>query len=123
MVRVPTDLAAAERLRWLDELSGALQDAQELLWRLGAGKPGSADALDLSARIETAAAEVRSLSFARPRPESRESAPEWTNQQVWDSSKRDRAKLPPADPLRQKTARGTVPGEVPSILPSRRMPD
>ena len=89
MVRVPTDLAAAERLRWLDELSGALQEAQELLWRLGAGKPGSTDALDLFARIETAAAEVRSLSLARLRSASGESAPEWTSQQVWDSSKRD----------------------------------
>jgi hypothetical protein len=79
VVRVPTDVTAAQRARWLVELSDALRDAQELLCRLGRADLHEVDALELSARVEAAIAEARSLQLGRIKDEQRRVHPEWSN--------------------------------------------
>ena len=64
MFSVQTDVPAAERARWLAEVSEALDAARDLIVR----PEFSADetsALDLHLRIETARMEVRSLRLSR----------------------------------------------------------
>ena len=82
MVRVPTEETAAQRARWLGELSSALEEAQGLIWRISSTE--DLDLLDLSAQVESARAEVLSLRLGRS-DEPSEHGPEWTNQSVWQS--------------------------------------
>jgi hypothetical protein len=89
VVRVPTDVTAAERARWLAELSDALEDAQRLLGNLARGGITGADALDLSARLEAARAQVRSLRSARAAERDENSHPEWTNSLPWKRAVED----------------------------------
>jgi hypothetical protein len=77
-------VTAAQRARWLAELSDALEEAQELIWRLGMTGVGNVDAIDLSARLEAARAQVRSLRLGRPNELSENSNPEWSNRLPWD---------------------------------------
>lgn len=84
MVRVPTEVTAAQRARWLAELSHALEEAQRLIWRLSEEGVSAADTLDLAARLETARAEVRSLRLGRTTQESSELNPKWIDQALWD---------------------------------------
>jgi hypothetical protein len=80
-------VTAAERARWLGELSDALNDAQNLVRRLGrSGVPGL-DALELGARIETVRFQVRSLSLARHGGLLFEQHPEWMKQTLWNGCK------------------------------------
>lgn len=65
VVRVPTDVTAADRARWLGELSDALEEAQRLVWRMGMADRLHSDTLDLLARLESAHAEARSLRLGR----------------------------------------------------------
>ena len=90
MVRVPTKVSAAERARWLGELSDALDRAQALIWGLGGSVMRDADTLDLAARVEAARAEVRSLRLARLAEPGAEDHPEWTKQTLWNQSEADR---------------------------------
>jgi hypothetical protein len=78
------ELSAAGRAHWLAELSEALDDAQEILWRMGPRDVRHADALDLWASIEAARAEVRLLRIGRPDRAVPHFHPEWTNQGPWD---------------------------------------
>jgi hypothetical protein len=76
---VPTEVAAAGRARWLAELSDALLEAQQLLFRLDLSGSSRSTAADLYQMIEAARLEVRSLRASRsfnPRDEKR---PEWIN--------------------------------------------
>lgn len=82
MLRVPADVTAA-RARWLADLSEALDDAQTLLSRLDPLELWHLDALDLSARVEAARAQVRMLQSAR-RSEVFEPHPEWTKMLPWE---------------------------------------
>ena len=82
MARVPADVTAMQRAQWLAELSDALHEAQELLSRLPPTRVWSADALDLSARIEAAQAQVRMLRLGR-RTEAAEPSQEWSNLFLW----------------------------------------
>jgi hypothetical protein len=82
VIRVPTEETAAQRARWLGELSSALEEAQGLIWRISSAE--NLDLLDLSAQIESARAEVRSLRLGRGDHLSSEHDPEWTDQSPWD---------------------------------------
>ena len=73
-------MTASDRARWLPELSEALEKAQTLIGRLGA----DIETLDLSARVETARAEVRSLRLNRLDGKATDFAPHWTNP-PWDA--------------------------------------
>lgn len=77
-------MTAAERARWLGELSDALNDAQNLVRRLGRSGLSSLDALELGARIETALFQVRSLRLGRHGGLLFEQHPEWTKQTLWN---------------------------------------
>lgn len=81
---MPTDAAAAERARWLAELSDALEEAQWLLWNLVPAGSEIADALDLSARLEAAQAQVRSLRLGRNTEEFGISHPQSSNVMPWN---------------------------------------
>jgi hypothetical protein len=83
-------VTAAERARWLAELSDALEQAQALVWRLGPAEGRRIDALDLSVRLETARAQVRSLRLSRASEPSEDSNPDWSNRLPWDRPRTDR---------------------------------
>jgi hypothetical protein len=85
VVQVPTEVTAAQRARWLGELSSALEEAQSLIWRISSAE--DIDLLDLRARIESARAEVRSLRLVRGNPSAFEYRPKWTNHSAWDQRK------------------------------------
>lgn len=65
MSRVPIDVSAAERARWLAELAEALDQAQRLVWTLGASVPRTAEVMELYGRLDSAQAEVQMLRFRR----------------------------------------------------------
>jgi len=58
---VPSEVAAANRARWLTDLSEALCEAQQLLFRLDLSGSSRSAAADLYQMIEAARLEVRSL--------------------------------------------------------------
>lgn len=62
---------------WLVELARALDEAQNLLWRLGNSEVPGAEMLDLMARLEAARAETRSLQLRRITGPPPPSGPEW----------------------------------------------
>jgi hypothetical protein len=55
---------AAERARWLAELAWAIDEAQQLAWRIGVIEGGSTEALELYVRLEAARIEVEGLRGA-----------------------------------------------------------
>lgn len=55
---------AADRARWLAELARAIDDAQQLAWRIGVTEGGSTEALELYVRLESARLEVEGLRGA-----------------------------------------------------------
>ena len=57
MIRIPTDVSAAERARWLAELAQVLQEAQELVSQLAVARGRKSEALDVCARLEAAYAQ------------------------------------------------------------------
>lgn len=73
-----SEFSAAERARWLAELSAALREACALVQELGA-EEGRLEALDLYAQIEALRAEVETMRLRRPTSSARELGPEWTN--------------------------------------------
>ena len=77
-------MTAAQRARWLAELTDALDEAQSLVWRLGNAEMRAIDAFDLLARLEAARAEARSLRLSRVRQPPC-SNPEWTDPVPWDA--------------------------------------
>jgi hypothetical protein len=81
-------LAAADRARWLGELTEVLEEAQQLIWRLGVAELLEVDALDLLARLESARAEARSLRLGRLSDPI--SSPEWSDPIPWDEPQPER---------------------------------
>ena len=69
MTRVPIDVTATERARWLAELSEALEQAERLVWSLG-DRPGVAPELkELYGRLDAARrGPVPALQAGRHRP-------------------------------------------------------
>jgi hypothetical protein len=67
---------AAERARWLAELSAALNEARHLTRELGTGE-ARAEAVELCARIEEVRREVESLRFRKFRQADAQPGPEW----------------------------------------------
>lgn len=81
--RVPKELTAAERARWLAELSEALDEAQEVASRIGLLHMPGAEAMELCLRLAAARAQVQGLQLARPDEDSGAVDPEWTNPPLW----------------------------------------
>lgn len=65
MSRVPIEMSAAERARWLAELADALDQAQRLVWTLGGSAERTAELMELYGRLDAAQAEVQMLRFRR----------------------------------------------------------
>ena len=83
MRRVPGEGRAAERARWLAELSESLDEAQRLLPRMGVGMSDSPLAVELHFRIEGARLTVQALRL-RPMGASTElTGPEWSELPPW----------------------------------------
>ena len=80
--RVPSEASAAERARWLAEMAAALIDAQQLVWDFGLAT-GSAEAMELYARIEAAFSEVQALRLGRSSIAHCEDDPNWTEILPW----------------------------------------
>jgi hypothetical protein len=83
VARVPTSVNVADRARWLAEISDALAQAEDLLWQLAIAEARDVNVLDLSARIETAQAEARSMRIGRVDRSSIEADPKWTESLPW----------------------------------------
>jgi hypothetical protein len=85
--RVPTDVSAGERARWLAELAQVLEQAQKLVTRLAVAEGRKSEALDVCARLEAARAEVQSLRRSRVAEASANFDPEWrrrlASQRTW----------------------------------------
>src|SRR5207237_321220 len=80
---VPTEMPAADRARWLAEVSQALDEARALLQDLRI-KDGEYDlACDLNARIESARFEVQSLRLSRSLQPRDHNDPKWTKFALW----------------------------------------
>jgi hypothetical protein len=60
---MPIEVTAADRARWLVELTDALEQAQRLTWRMGLSGGGNADAMELYGRLEAARVEAQSLQL------------------------------------------------------------
>jgi len=75
--RVSDQSAAADRARWLAELSAALNEALDHLPGLMIAGP-RAELIELHSRLEAARAEVASLRRCSARELSVEVGPEWT---------------------------------------------
>ena len=80
LVRVPTDVTAGARARWLGELSEVLREAKALLSSLAASDPV---AMDLFMRIASAEAQVCALQLGRPANDAAKTAPDWTGSLPW----------------------------------------
>ena len=84
MIRVPVDVAAAERAQWLAELAQVLEQAQELVSRLAVAEGRRGEALDVFARLEAARAEVQLLRRARISEIPENLDPDRRNQLSWN---------------------------------------
>jgi len=84
VIRAPTDVSAAERARWLAELANVLEQAQELVSQLAVADGRRRDALDVSARLEAARAEVQLLRRARISDPPKNLGPNRSKQLSWD---------------------------------------
>jgi len=78
-------VATVERARWLAELAQALEQAQDLISEVGKVRERRGAALDLSARIEAACAEVRSLRLRMSETPDK-SHPDWSKNLPWNRS-------------------------------------
>ena len=85
VVRVPNEDSAALRTRWLAELADALDEARQLMKRLGAAE-GRVDAVELYARIEAVRLEVQAMRLRRPAIRDCNPDPEWTKDFPWKCS-------------------------------------
>ena len=88
MVRVPTEVPAVERARWLAELSDALNAAHELVITLNCHGERRAEARELYLRIEAARFEVQSLRLSRSLSQRDAKGPEWFDPPPWERATR-----------------------------------
>ena len=86
MIRVPTEVSAAERARWLAELAQVLEEAQVLVTRLAVAERRKSEALDVCARLEAVRAEVQTLRRNRISYAPNNIGPDWSNQLPWDQA-------------------------------------
>jgi hypothetical protein len=84
MVHVPGSGPAAQRARWLAELSDALDEARRLVKRLGAAD-GRLEAVELYTRIETIRLEIEAIRLGRRYASREELDPEWIGLPPWES--------------------------------------
>lgn len=82
MNRLPLEVAAAQRARWLAELAEALEDARALVKQMGAAE-GRIEAIELYARIEAVRFEVQAMRLGRGAAVGANSSPEWTRSLPW----------------------------------------
>jgi len=75
--RVPNRTAAAERARWLAELSEAIVQAQRLTWNLGIINGDNREARDLYGRLEAVRTEAESLRLGDWSGSHEEIDPQW----------------------------------------------
>ena len=80
---VPTPAPAAERSRWLAELSEALGEAQRLIARFELTGEQHLLAREVHLRIEAARYEVQSLRLSRSPQLASQSDPEWRQLLPW----------------------------------------
>lgn len=76
MVQVPGEEPAAQRARWLAELSEALDEARRLIKRLGAAE-GQLESVELYARIEAVRLEIEAIRLGRRYASREEADPKW----------------------------------------------
>lgn len=83
MCSVPTEVPAAERARWLAEVSEALNEAHRILSQLHLSQEDEATARELYLRIQAARLEVQSLRLSRSLNPREETDPRWTGPAPW----------------------------------------
>jgi hypothetical protein len=84
-------LSVAARAQWLAELSQALDEAHDLMWKLGLGDGRGPAAMELYLRIEAARLEVRALRLGRRPHLTEEIDPESTEPSPWKRSGTNRS--------------------------------
>jgi len=82
--RVSGEDSAVQRANWLAELAQALEDARRAAKELRTER--GADTAELSARIEAASVEVRSLRLKRSGGGGQDFGPEWSENIPWKHS-------------------------------------
>ena len=85
MNRVPFDVSAALRARWLAELAEALEKARALVKQLGAAD-GRLEAIELYARIEAIRFEGQTMRLGLRGSTAQPASPEWSNNLPWQRS-------------------------------------
>ena len=76
-------VSGTDRLLWLAELAIAIDQAQQLAWRLGVSEGCSADARELYGQLEALKAEVESLQQGQWSQLQGEFDPNWMNLLRW----------------------------------------
>ena len=89
MVQVPGAGPAAQRARWLAELSEALDEARRLVKQLGAAD-GQLQAVELYTRIEAIRLEIEAIRLGRRYASREEIDPEWFGLPPWERRKSSR---------------------------------
>ena len=77
------EFTAAERARWLAELSQALEEAQKLASDLGLQHMHIPKAAELCARLAAARAQVKGLRLSRAEDAAEHQGSKWTNHPIW----------------------------------------
>ena len=85
MVGIPSGASAAQRARWLAELADTLDEARDVVERIATGE-NHLIAVELSARIDAARTEVKSLRLKRSLGGGQDFGPEWSNGIPWKLS-------------------------------------
>jgi len=75
---MPAEINAQARACWLAELADALDEAQQLAWRLGELDDGPGEAMALYGRLEAAREETEALRIARSGGNRAGVGPYWT---------------------------------------------
>jgi hypothetical protein len=87
--KVSAELAGAGRAQWLAELSEALEQAHQLMWKLGIGDGGDPAAMELYLRVEAARLEVQALRLGRRYQTIEDIDPKWIEPLPWKRSGSD----------------------------------
>jgi hypothetical protein len=86
---ISAEFRGAGRSQWLAELSEALDQAHDLMWKLGIGDGGGPAATELYLRIEAARLEVQALRLGRRNQMMDDFDPERTKPLPWKRSGTD----------------------------------
>lgn len=77
------EFTAAERARWLAELSQALDDAETLASTLGLRHLDNPYAAEFCARLAAAKAQLKGLRLGRPDEPPEDQSPKWSKYAIW----------------------------------------